>query len=58
MRWQCGQIAETMSRSRDSSVAQPVLPAACGSGLAAPSWFTLVKQRAAVVQGGSPNRAR
>jgi hypothetical protein len=32
--WQLGQMAETMSTSVDSSVAQPVLPAALGSGLA------------------------
>jgi len=41
--WQFGQIAETMSRSSDSSVPQPVLPAAFGSGLALPSSLTLRK---------------
>ena len=42
--WQFGQIADTMSRSSDSSVAQPVLPADLGRGLAWPSSLTLRKQ--------------
>jgi hypothetical protein len=48
--WQSGQIAETMSRSREISPAQPVFVA--GRGLACPLWLTLRKQPLAVVQAG------
>src|SRR5262249_54851380 len=51
--WQLGQMAETMSTSSEISPAQPVSVA--GSGLAAPFWFTLLKQPLAVVQAGRPN---
>ncbi len=40
--WQCGQIAETMSRSSDCSTAQSAL--ALGSGLVRPFWFTMRRQ--------------
>ena len=46
----CGQTAETMSRSREISPAQPAL--AAGSGPLAPDWFTLLKQP--VPHAGSP----
>ena len=49
---QFGHVADTMSRSRDSSSSQPVWPAARGSGLALPSWLTLRKQPLATVHGG------
>jgi len=53
--WQFGQMADTMSTSSDSSVAQPVLPDAAGSGPASPSWLTLLKHPAAPApQAGSP----
>ncbi len=54
--WQFGQIADTMSTSSDSSTSQPVLPAADGSGLAAPFWFTTEKQP--LPQAGSPHAER
>ena len=38
---QFGQIADTMSRSDDSSVAHPA--SGGGSGLVCPFWFTFVK---------------
>src|SRR3954454_6127045 len=46
--WQFGQIAVTMSMSRDSSPSQPPLRSAFGSGVAAPFWLTLVTQPAPV----------
>src|SRR5579883_3311956 len=54
--WQLGQIAETMSISREISPAQPVSGA--GSGLAWPFWLILRKQPLAVVQGGRPKVER
>ena len=58
--WHFGQIADTMSTSRDSSVAQPVVPAGAGSGLVAPFWLTFVRQPAPVEvsQAGSPHADR
>ena len=50
---QLGQTALTMARSSAISTAQP--ESATGSGLAAPLWFTFLKQPFAVVHGGSPN---
>ena len=54
--WQFGQTADTMSRSSDSSVAQPDVPAAAGSGPAWPSSLTFAKQP--VPQAGSPQAER
>src|SRR5258708_17510851 len=45
--WHFGQIAETMSRSSDSSVAQSAF--AAGSGLVCPNWFTILRQPLRVV---------
>ena len=56
MMWQSGQIADTMSMSSDSSTSHPVLPAAAGSGLAAPFWLTFEKQP--VPQAGRPQSDR
>ncbi len=56
MMWHCGQTAETMSRSSEISSPQPA--SATGSGLAAPLWFTFLKQPLAVVQAGRPNLVR
>ena len=58
--WQFGQMAETMSTSSDSSVAQPVDPEFAGSGLAAPFWLVTVRQPAPVpvLQAGSPHEER
>src|SRR5262249_2456539 len=53
---QFGQAAEAMSRSSAISPAQPL--SAVGSGLAAPFWFTFLKQPLAVVQAGRPYWAR
>src|SRR5437763_427407 len=55
---QSGQVAETMSRSRLISMAQP--GSAAGIGEVAPFWFTFLKQPFAVVPVGSAaaNRAR
>ncbi len=47
---QFGQIAEAMSRSREISPAQPVLPA--GSGLVWPFWLSFWKHPLAVVHDG------
>ena len=49
--WQLGQTAETMSRSSDSSSAQP--ESALG-GVLPPVSLTFLKQPLAVVQAGSP----
>src|SRR5258708_33053086 len=54
--WHLGQIAEIMSRSRDSSFAQPTL--APGSGLACPLPLTMRKQPPDVPQAGRPHSAR
>jgi hypothetical protein len=53
--WHPGQVAETMSRSRLISVAQPAFTL---GGVLPPVWFTFLKQPLAVVQGRSPNFAR
>ena len=53
---QFGQIADTMSRSSDSSPAQPASLA--GNGLVAPFWFTIRRQPLATVQAGRPNWLR
>ena len=50
--WQFGQMAETMSTSREISPAHPVL--ALGNGDAAPLWLTFLKHPFAVVQAGRP----
>ncbi len=47
-----GQVALTMSRSRDSSPAQPL--SAEGSEVVEPVWPTFVKQPLSVVQSGRP----
>ncbi len=51
MMWASGAIAETMSRSSDSSPAQPLL--FFGSVLV-PVWLTCWKQPPAAVHAGSP----
>ena len=48
---QFGQIAETMSRSRLISSAQPLSGVGISAGLVWPFWFILVKQSLAVVHG-------
>ena len=55
-----GQFADTSSRSSAVSICQPAKSggATGGSGAALPFWFTLRKQRFAVVHGGKPYRAR
>src|SRR5438270_360333 len=50
--WQFGHVAETMSRSREISWAQP--PSTAGNGLVWPLWFTFLKQPFAVVHGAMP----
>ncbi len=58
--WHFGQIAETMSTSSDSSVAQPVVPEFAGSGLAVPFSLVTVRQPASVVvlHAGRPQDER
>ncbi len=53
--WHFGQIAETMSRSREISSPQPTFAAGY---VVPPVWFTFLKQPLAVVQAGRPNCAR
>src|SRR5947209_6898811 len=55
-----GTAADTSSRSSAVSICQPAKSggATGGSGAALPFWFTLRKQRFAVVHGGKPYRAR
>ncbi len=48
---QFGQIAETMSRSRLISSAQPLSGVGISAGLVWPFWFIFVKQWLAVVHG-------
>ncbi len=47
---QCGQIAETMSRSSDSSMPQNL--SLLGSGPGRPDWFTMRRQPDFVEQAG------
>jgi hypothetical protein len=47
--WQLGQMAETMSTSRDSSTDHPVLPEFAGRGLDAPFSLRMVRQPAPVL---------
>ena len=54
--WQSGQAAETMSRSRLISSAQP--GSAAGNGPPARAWLTLWKQPLPVVQAGRPKWLR
>src|SRR5215475_173917 len=56
MMWQLGQIAETMSRSSDSSPAHPELFG--GNGVGAPFWFSICRQPLATVHAGRPNWLR
>jgi hypothetical protein len=51
--WQFGQIADTMSRSVDSSSSHPPVGSTPGSGLVWPSSLRMVRQPAA--QAGSPH---
>ena len=53
---QFGQIADTMSRSVDSSSSQPPVGSTPGSGLVWPFWLRIVRQPAA--QAGSPHCLR
>src|SRR5579859_6613809 len=55
MMWQLGQTAETMSRSREISWAQPPL---VRGYLVPPVWLIFLKQPLAVVQAARPNWAR
>src|SRR5215469_10347327 len=58
---QFGQIAETMSRSRDSSTSHCPVGSAMGSGLAFPLWLTFTRQPAppvADLQAGRPHSLR
>lgn len=50
--WALGAIAETMSRSREISPAQPL--SAVGREVVEPVWLTFLKQPLAVVQAGRP----
>ena len=50
--WQFGQIAETMSRSSEISVAHPASVA--GRLVVLPVWLTFLKQPLAVVHAGRP----
>src|SRR5262245_32933683 len=54
--WQSGQAADTMSRSRLISSAQPLSPA--GNGDVPPFWLIFLKQPFAVVQAGRPKWLR
>ena len=52
--WHCGQTADTMSMSSDTSTLQSSSGSNFGSGDAFPFWFTLRKQPFWVVHGGRP----
>src|SRR5579872_544622 len=52
---QFGQMADTMSRSSDSSSSHLAEESVPGSGAVMPDWLTLRKQRLAVVHGGRAN---
>ena len=58
--WQLGQMAETMSMSRDSSTSQPPVGSGFGSAVALPFSFTSVTQPSpvAVSQAGRPHCTR
>jgi hypothetical protein len=53
---QFGQMAETMSRSRDASSAHA--EALAGSGPDFPFWLTIFRQPVEVLHAGSPNHFR
>src|SRR5947209_5809540 len=53
--WHCGQTAETMSRSSETSPLQSSSDGeGFGSGAGLPCWFTLRKQPFLVVHAGRP----
>ena len=53
--WQSGHVADTMSMSSDSSVAQSCPGGSgAGSGAAAPFWLTFLKHPFPVVHAGRP----